>query len=359
MQPRQGLIELEVLKDGATVDRILLDRKRTLFGRQAAACDIVLDHPSLSRQHAAIVHHKSGSVFVVDLGSAHGTVVAGERLKKDVPTELEVGQSLRFAASSRTYVLRKNKPPPATIVRRPAAPEALPAPPDPADADAVLAYNTALNRLGAAEAQQEGEGTGPAGGDWHGAGAAQRPASRAARRDGHVSFRDEVGGQLEDLVGYSDGAGCLDGAEPGPVGVPEGSALTGKFDSLVQTLLIPRGKGGAQAEPESKPPASSQGITNELKRYLDRVKSGRGLYGGLPESGHAGGSFPGSHPSSGTREAQEGERAAATGGSDSSNGWRDATEEERGPRKRHKQEDGLLTGDAAVSDIFVESHVVR
>jgi nuclear inhibitor of protein phosphatase 1 len=45
---------------------------------------------------------------VIDLGSVHGTFVANERLTKDNPVELEPGQSFWFAASTRTYILRKN-----------------------------------------------------------------------------------------------------------------------------------------------------------------------------------------------------------------------------------------------------------
>jgi FHA domain len=82
---------------------------------------------------------------VIDLGSVHGTFVANERLTKDSPVELEVGQSLRFAASSRTYVLQKNNA--ALFPATPAPSELnLPSPPDPDDLDSVVAYNTILNR---------------------------------------------------------------------------------------------------------------------------------------------------------------------------------------------------------------------
>lgn len=82
---------------------------------------------------------------MIDLGSVHGTFVANERLKKDSPVELEVGQSLRFAASTRTYVLRKNNA--ALFPATPAPSELnLPSPPDPDDLDSVVAYNTILNR---------------------------------------------------------------------------------------------------------------------------------------------------------------------------------------------------------------------
>ncbi|KAF2306087.1 hypothetical protein GH714_011501 [Hevea brasiliensis] len=131
IEPRPGVYYLEVLKDGEVLDRINLDRRRHIFGRQSHTCDYVLDH----------------HVFVIDLGSAHGTFVANERLTKDTPVELEVGQSLRFAASTRTYILRKND---AALFPRPPPPSEinLPPPPDPSDEEAVVAYNTLLNRYG-------------------------------------------------------------------------------------------------------------------------------------------------------------------------------------------------------------------
>jgi len=87
-------------------------------------------------------------VYVIDLGSVHGTFVANERLTKDNPVEMEVGQSLKFAASTRTYVLRKIIPDPSTAPT--VVPEKFVYPPAPntSDEEAVVAYNTSLNRLG-------------------------------------------------------------------------------------------------------------------------------------------------------------------------------------------------------------------
>jgi pSer/pThr/pTyr-binding forkhead associated (FHA) protein len=56
---------LEVLKEGGVVDKVCLEKKRALFGRQALMCDYVLDHPSVSRQHAAVVQHKNGRQVVL------------------------------------------------------------------------------------------------------------------------------------------------------------------------------------------------------------------------------------------------------------------------------------------------------
>jgi len=60
IEPRPGVFYLEVLKDGQVLDRINLDRRRNIFGRQIQTCDFVLDHQSVSRQHAAVIPHKSG-----------------------------------------------------------------------------------------------------------------------------------------------------------------------------------------------------------------------------------------------------------------------------------------------------------
>lgn len=60
MDPRPGVYYLEVLKEGHVLDRITLDRRRNIFGRQSHACDYVLDHQSVSRQHAVVVPHKNG-----------------------------------------------------------------------------------------------------------------------------------------------------------------------------------------------------------------------------------------------------------------------------------------------------------
>lgn len=60
IEPRLGVYYLEVLKDGEVLDRINLDKRRHIFGRQFQTCDFVLDHQSVSRQHAAVVPHKNG-----------------------------------------------------------------------------------------------------------------------------------------------------------------------------------------------------------------------------------------------------------------------------------------------------------
>ncbi|KAG2688711.1 hypothetical protein I3843_09G108200 [Carya illinoinensis] len=276
IEPRPGVYYLEVLKDGEVLDRINLDRRRHIFGRQFHTCDFVLDHQSVSRQHAAVIPHKNGSIYVLDLGSAHGTFVANERLTKDSPMELEVGQSLRFAASTRTYILRKNEE---ALFPRPPLPTEinLPPPPDPSDEEAVVAYNTLLNRYGLSKPgllskSIESDGSEAGRDDRQ---QLERPSKRKKKL--RVAFRDQVGGELVEVVGVSDGADVE--TEPGPVGMKEGS-LVGKYESLVQSTVIPKGKPQSSVKED---PTSQKGVTHKLQEVLNKVKttSKSGIYDDL------------------------------------------------------------------------------
>ncbi|XP_077215364.1 SMAD/FHA domain-containing protein [Tasmannia lanceolata] len=267
IEPRPGVYYLDVLKDGEVLDRINLDKRRHIFGRQFPMCDFVLDHQSVSRQHAAVVPHKNGSVYVIDLSSAHGTFVANERLTKENPVELEVGQSLRFAASTRTYVLRKNSaalfPTPSLFTEAD-----LPSPPDPSDEEAVLAFNTTLNRFGLNKSDlssKSGKDSGSSLGGSDDSRQSERPAKKL--RKARVSFKDQVGGELVEVVGISDGADVE--TEPGPLGVKEGS-LVGKYESLVHVTVIPKGK--EQAPPKEER-FSPKGVTDKLQQVLNKVKA--------------------------------------------------------------------------------------
>lgn len=266
IEPRPGVYYLDVVKDGEVIDRINLDRRRHIFGRQVPACDFVLDHQSVSRQHAAVVPHRNGSIYIIDLGSVHGTFVANERLTKDNPVELEVGQSLRFAASTRIYILRKNA---AALFPTPSLPSDvnLPSPPDPNDEDAVVAYNTILNRYGISKSDIlssfKGTSASASGAD-NDSHTVERPVKRSKKL--RVSFRDQVGGELTQVVGISDGADVE--TEPGPIGVKEGS-LVGKYESLVQVTVIPKGKEKTSSTESSSP----SGVTEKLQEVFKKVKS--------------------------------------------------------------------------------------
>lgn len=54
---------------GAT-ETVPIDKQPAyVLGRQPDVVDVALAEPSTSRQHAALVHHQDGRLFLIDLGS--------------------------------------------------------------------------------------------------------------------------------------------------------------------------------------------------------------------------------------------------------------------------------------------------
>lgn len=88
-----------------------------LVGRDRLVADIVLDHPSCSKQHAAIqyrfIHERDefgttkGVVkpFIIDLESTNGTMVNDERIPAARYYELKASDIIKFGTSDREYVL--------------------------------------------------------------------------------------------------------------------------------------------------------------------------------------------------------------------------------------------------------------
>lgn len=56
---------LEVRKEGQVLDVLRAGKKRfAVLGRNGDVCDFLLEHPSISRQHAAIGYDQHGSLYV-------------------------------------------------------------------------------------------------------------------------------------------------------------------------------------------------------------------------------------------------------------------------------------------------------
>eukprot|EP01135_Chromosphaera_perkinsii_P000214 Nk52_evm18s48 gene=Nk52_evmTU18s48 len=89
-----------------------------LLGRHRGICDIPLDHPSCSKQHAVLQFRRRQrkgqegrgqlELFLVDLDSSNGTVLNGERVKGGRYLRLHSEDVLRFGNSSREYVLKSS-----------------------------------------------------------------------------------------------------------------------------------------------------------------------------------------------------------------------------------------------------------
>jgi len=107
-EPQLDKCALEVFKGEKKIGTITRVRKQkaTIFGRHKSFADVILQHPSISRQHSAILHGKSGNMYVMDLGSSHGTFVNKRRLANEKREPLREGDKIRFGASSREYIVR-------------------------------------------------------------------------------------------------------------------------------------------------------------------------------------------------------------------------------------------------------------
>ena len=72
----QSPLLLSVYKNGERIDTIPLGKRRIYsFGRHSEMVDVCLDHPSLSRKHALLIHGTptgSAGVAILDLGSGTG-----------------------------------------------------------------------------------------------------------------------------------------------------------------------------------------------------------------------------------------------------------------------------------------------
>lgn len=112
-----------VFKDSEILDTILLhERSCWLIGREAAVVDYLVEHPSTSKQHAAIQFRytekrnefgdKVGKVkpYVIDLESANGTKVNEDVAPAGRYVELMDGDVIHFGESTREYVIQL--PPP-------------------------------------------------------------------------------------------------------------------------------------------------------------------------------------------------------------------------------------------------------
>ncbi|GEM_PF-2794979 len=66
--------------------------KNTLVGKKTI-CDICLQHPTVSKKHAEIVH-EDGILSICDLSSTNGTYVNGESILPDTPRMLSINDRI-------------------------------------------------------------------------------------------------------------------------------------------------------------------------------------------------------------------------------------------------------------------------
>jgi len=106
---------LYVFRGSEQVELLHIQRQSAyLIGRDGLVADIAIDHPSCSKQHAAIQYRyiqekgeSKGVVkpFVIDLESTNGTTVNDEKIPAARFYELRTGDVIKFGLSTREYVL--------------------------------------------------------------------------------------------------------------------------------------------------------------------------------------------------------------------------------------------------------------
>ncbi|KLO07093.1 SMAD/FHA domain-containing protein [Schizopora paradoxa] len=112
---------LYVFKGDEQSDPLHINRQSCyLIGRDRAITDIFVEHPSCSKQHAAIQHRQIktkdefGSIktaikpFIIDLESTNGTLVNDEKIPAARYYEIQPGDVIKFGLSTREYVLMRD-----------------------------------------------------------------------------------------------------------------------------------------------------------------------------------------------------------------------------------------------------------
>ncbi|KAI8074549.1 SMAD/FHA domain-containing protein [Gongronella butleri] len=101
---------LEVLKGGVSIDKIKGPLKDVVTFGRLPLCDIVMEHPSLSRYHALLQFNGDGDAFLYDLESGYGTKVNKKAIPPRTHVRLQTGDQIRFGESTRLYIFHTDKP---------------------------------------------------------------------------------------------------------------------------------------------------------------------------------------------------------------------------------------------------------
>lgn len=108
LQPTKDLFYVEIIKDGTIVNKHYLNKNCIIIGR-ATDCDLVFEHCSISRYHAALYWKENsqnaddnGFFYLTDLCSSHGTIVNKSQLEQNKFLKLEPNKSfIKLGVSSR------------------------------------------------------------------------------------------------------------------------------------------------------------------------------------------------------------------------------------------------------------------
>ena len=92
MSEQDLILQIDILDDGEVVESIELDEDKIKVGKLATS-QLHLDDPNVSRIHAVLENQGDGTYQAIDLGSASGTYVNGEKISKSIVGD---GDEMRF-----------------------------------------------------------------------------------------------------------------------------------------------------------------------------------------------------------------------------------------------------------------------
>uniref|UniRef100_H3A567 Solute carrier family 4 member 1 adaptor protein n=1 Tax=Latimeria chalumnae TaxID=7897 RepID=H3A567_LATCH len=110
--PAEPPYVFEVLKNGVIVSTVKLNGKSFHAVGRLPVCDVVLEHPSISRYHAVVQYRgcpdeqKETGFYLYDLGSTHGTFLNKTKIPPKTYLRLRVGHVVKFGGSTRLFVLQ-------------------------------------------------------------------------------------------------------------------------------------------------------------------------------------------------------------------------------------------------------------
>ncbi|MCO5554946.1 hypothetical protein L7F22_008485 [Adiantum nelumboides] len=102
---RRGIAARMVELDAAIPDDWNSSKGAYMFGR-SDQCDIMMEHPSISRFHAVLQFKRNGEAFIYDLGSTHGTSINKKPIAGRTLIPIHVGDLFKLGLSSRLYILQ-------------------------------------------------------------------------------------------------------------------------------------------------------------------------------------------------------------------------------------------------------------
>lgn len=104
------IYSFEIIKNGTFIETYHIRSSYVVFGR-LDVCNIIFEHPSVSRYHAILQYCQGDSkhdkgFYLYDLGSTHGTFLNKEKVTPKIYYKLKVGYVIKFGGSSRLHIFQ-------------------------------------------------------------------------------------------------------------------------------------------------------------------------------------------------------------------------------------------------------------